>query len=297
MEVTRCYDCASRLALDLFGRVQTEIANGNIKKKKLVWLEADGCSGNIISFLNAEYPDFQFFVTEMVDLVYENSLIAKEGERAMEQLFSVLGTDFILVVEGAVSIKDNGVYNIIGRYRGQWITGYDAVRILGERASYVIAMGTCASDGGISAASPNPGECVSIQGVLQRKVINVPGCPCNPGWLLATLAHILLFGPPELDSFNRPLMIYGTTIHDRCQRRSYFDNGIFATRLGEPTCMLLIGCRGPVTFTDCPIRKWNQRINWPVQDDTPCIGCAQFGFPDLMEPFVTYETTQGEQNL
>jgi len=71
------------------------------------------------------------------------------------------------------------------------------------------------------------------------------------------------------------------------------DQGIFAKKLGESTCMFKLGCRGPVTRIDCPIRKWNQYVNWPIGDDTPCIGCAQFGFPDQMEPFITYNTTRG----
>ena len=83
-----------------------------------------------------------------------------------------------------------------------------------------------------------------------------------------------------------------TLIHDRCPRRSYFDQGIFAEKLGDKTCMFKLGCRGPVTRIDCPTRQWNQYVNWPIEVDTPCIGCAQFGFPDLMEPFINYNATR-----
>ena len=282
------YDCATKLALDLFGKVQDGLNCGTINRPKVIWLELSGCSGNIISLMNADQPGIGYFLTQMVDLVFENSLNAKEGEQAMENLFGALDEEFILIVEGAVALRDEGRFTIIGRYQGRNITALEAARTFGERAKHVLAMGTCAADGGISAAAPNPSACVGLQDVLQRPVIRVPGCPCNPAWLLTTLAHILLFGPPELDAFNRPTMIYGTTIHDRCPRRSYFDSGIFASQLGEETCLFLIGCRGPVTLTDCPIRRWNQRVNWPVGDDSPCIGCAQFGFPDAMEPFVLY---------
>ena len=286
--MTGLHDCTTRLALDLFGMVQERLAQGTLTKKKLVWLELTGCSGNIISMMNADLPDFGYLITGMVDLVYDNTLSVADGGRAMEELFDVLDDTFILAIEGAVATKSGGRYTIIGKHRGRDITALDAARIFGERAEHVLAVGTCASDGGFSAASPNPGACVGIQDVLKRPVVRLPGCPCHPGWFISTLAHILLYGPPELDAFGRPVMIYGTTIHDRCQRRSYFDSGIFATRLGEPTCLFLVGCRGPVTLTDCPIRRWNQRVNWPVQDDSPCIGCAQFGFPDVMEPFITY---------
>ena len=210
----------------------------------------------------------------------------------MEQLFGIQDSDFILAVEGAVATKNNGLYNVIGRYNGRWITAYEAVKTLGERATHVIAVGACATHGGVSAARPNPAECVSVQSVLDRKVIKLTGCPCHPDWFMGTLAHILLYGEPELDRWDRPLIFYSTLIHDRCPRRSYFDQGIFAEKLGDKTCMFKLGCRGPVTRIDCPIRQWNQYVNWPIEDDTPCIGCAQFGFPDAMEPFVSYDTTR-----
>jgi hydrogenase small subunit len=126
---------------------------------------------------------------------------------------------------------------------------------------------------------------------LKRKVIKLPGCPCHPDWFLGTLAHLLLYGQPLLDEFDRPLMFYGTLIHDLCPRRSFFEKGIFAEKLGEKTCMFKLGCRGPVTRVDCPVRQWNDYVNWPIGDDTPCIGCAQFGFPDAMEPFISYDIT------
>jgi len=101
----------------------------------------------------------------------------------------------------------------------------------------------------------------------------------------------MLFGEPELDNRQRPAMFYSTLIHDICPRRKYFDKSIFASKLGEKTCMFKLGCRGPVTRVDCPVRKWNEGVNWPIGDDSPCIGCAMFGFPDKMEPFISYNTT------
>lgn len=267
------------------------IDRGKIKKHNLIWLELTGCSGNIISLLDGAEPGFKELATKLVNFIYDNSLMAAEGELAMEKLFGVNDGDFILAVEGAVSTKENGLYNIIGRYDCEPVTAYSAIKNLGERASYVIAVGTCASDGGISAARPNPGECVGIQNLLGRKVIKLPGCPCHPDWFLGTLAYVLLFGEPALDTSSRPLMFYSTLIHDMCPRRPLFDSGIFASRPGEKDCMFKLGCRGPVTRVDCPIRKWNDRVNWPIGANTPCIGCAMFGFPDGMEPFVSYDTT------
>lgn len=295
MELPNCNHCTSAFASGLLADVRARINSGQLQKRKFVWLELTGCSGNIISLLDGNNPDFKYLAAQMVQFVYDNSLIVKQGQKAMEQLFSVLGSDYILAVEGAVTMKDNGIYNIIGRYQGQPVTAYEAIKRLGEAASHVIAVGACASDGGVSAARPNPAECVSVQSVLARKVIKLTGCPCNPDWFLGTLAHILLFGEPELDTTGRPTLFYGITIHDRCPRRSYFDKGIFAEKLGDATCMFKLGCRGPITRTDCPIRRWNERVNWPVGDNTPCIGCAQFGFPDKMEPFISFNTTRGEE--
>lgn len=267
------------------------IERKSIQKKNLIWLELTGCSGNIISLLDGADPDFKSLTSQMVNFVYDNSLMAAEGETAMEKLFSMTGGDYILAVEGAVSMKDNGLYNIIGKWRGQPVTAYEAIKDFGEQAAHVIAVGTCASDGGISAARPNPAECVGIQNLLSKKVIKLTGCPCHPDWFMGTLAYLMLFGEPKLDSRQRPLIFYSTLIHDICPRRPYFDQGIFASKLGEKTCMFKLGCRGPVTRVDCPIRKWNNRVNWPIGDDSPCIGCAMFGFPDKMEPFISYDTT------
>ncbi len=289
-----CSEYRARLstAASLLETVKTQIKHGVLRKRNLVWLELTGCSGNIISLLDGSNPDFKYLISQMTNFIYNNSLSVSEGQSAMEQLFSVLGNDYILAVEGAVATKNNGLYNIIGRLDGKPVTALNAVKKLGEKATCVIAIGACATHGGVSAARPNPAECVSMQSVLNRKVIKLPGCPCHPDWFMGTLAHILLYGEPELDSRDRPLLFYSTLIHDRCPRRSYFDKGIFAQKLGDKTCMFKLGCRGPVTRVDCPIRQWNQYVNWPIEDDTPCIGCAQFGFPDAMEPFISYNTTR-----
>lgn len=286
------YKSKQKTAAGLIGKAREELHKGSIIKKNLVWLELTGCSGNIISLLDGANPDFQYLITQMTNLVYNNSLMAAEGEKAVQHLFDVVNTEFILAVEGAVATKNNGLYNIIGGYRGEPLTALAAIKMLGEKAAHVIAIGACATHGGVSAARPNPAECVGIQKVLQRKVIKLPGCPCHPDWFMGTLAHLLLYGEPKLDKRDRPLLFYSTLIHDRCPRRSFFDQGIFATKLGDSTCMFKLGCRGPVTRTDCPVRQWNKYVNWPIEDDTPCIGCAQFGFPDQMEPFISYDTTR-----
>ncbi len=283
-------------AKKLIEDAKSGIRKGTLKKQNLVWLELCGCEGNIISLMDGANPGIDYLMTQMTNIIYDNSLDSAQGEAAMEKLFQAPQKGFILAVEGAVSTALDGRYCIIGRYKGEPVTSLRAIKELGEKASHVIAVGACASHGGVSAARPNPSRSVSVQSVLSRKVINCPGCPCHPDWFLGTLAHILMYGEPELDGRGRPLLFYGDTIHDRCQRRSFFDNGVFAEKLGDPECMFKLGCRGPVTRADCPVRKWNEYVSWPVGNSTNCIGCAQFGFPDAMEPFVNYDTVRKGKN-
>jgi hydrogenase small subunit len=269
-------------------RTILDISNNNLKKINAIWLETSGCAGEIISFLNTENPDIIYFLEKMVDLQFSNSLMAAEGQFAWDKFLATLNTEFILLVDGAIPIKDNGIYNIVANYNGKPITAMEATTLAGSKAKYVIAVGTCASYGGPTAARPNLSSGISVKDFLNREVIRVPGCPANPVWLAGTIAHIISFGKPELDSDGRPTLFYGDTIHNHCPRRSYFDKGQFAKKFGDKECMFKLGCRGPVTRTDCPLVRWNESDNWPIGSNTTCIGCAAPGFPDNMEPFVRY---------
>lgn len=264
------------------------IEDNKLKKINLIWLEACGCSGNIISLLDANTPDVPYLLTQMVNITYNNSIMGAEGQRDFEKFLETLDTEFILVIEGAVSSRDNGIYNIIAQYNGKPISAAEAINLASGKAKYILAVGTCAAYGGISAAKPNPSLSKSVSAFLNRQVINIPGCPANPQWVISTIAHLISYGVPELDLDGRPLFLYEETIHTYCSRRSFFDKGIFATKLGDKECMFQLGCRGPITKTNCPIRKWNYSVNWPVEDNTPCIGCANKGFPDDMEPFINF---------
>jgi hydrogenase small subunit len=264
------------------------IENQSIRKINAIWLEVTGCSGNIISLLNSENPGLYDILRCIVNFTFNNTLMGAEGEFAFQKFLDTLDTEFILLVDGAVSTKENGLYNIVANYKGKKITALEAIKMAGKKAKHVIAVGTCASYGGISAAKPNPSESKSVQEVLKRPVIRLPGCPCHPDWVVGTLAHLVGYGIPELDAEGRPLLFYGVTIHDSCTRRGFFDKGIFAQRFGDEGCMFKLGCRGPLTKTDCPRRKWNGYVNWPIGDNTNCIGCAQEHFPDGMTPFVRY---------
>ncbi|MBI5287226.1 MAG: oxidoreductase, partial [Deltaproteobacteria bacterium] len=155
-----------------------------------------------------------------------------------------------------------------------------------------IALGTCAAYGGIPAGAPNPtgnkGVADFLKGEkIKTPVINIPGCPPHPDWFVGTVADILLFGlpkPGKIDKEGRPKAFYGKTIHDSCQRRSYYEEGKYAEKFGDEGCMIRLGCKGPDTHADCPIRLWNSGVNWCVGAGSICQGCTEPGFPDKFSP-------------
>ena len=262
----------------------------NQRKLPVIWLETSDSGDNNIAFMNTTYPYLQQVFTDMIDLLYSNTFMAAQGNDALDVLFDSANNfkeKFILVVEGAIPTKDNGIYNVIARSKKGSITALEAVTYLGGLTKYVVAIGTCASFGGASSAKPNTTGSVGVGSVLNREVINVSGCPVNPDWFVGTLAHLIMYGKPELDDLGRPKLFYGFTVHRHCQRRSYFDNKDFAEKLGDIECMFSQGCSGPRTGSDCPYRQWINHVSWPVKVNTPCIGCTNQDFPDGSTPFFT----------
>ncbi|MCG9966809.1 hydrogenase small subunit [Pelotomaculum terephthalicicum JT] len=280
--------------------VKEHLASHNKKKLPVIWLETNDSGDNNIAFMNTAYPYLDRVFTEMLDLLYSNTFMAAQGRDALsilEQVSETYKGKFTLVVEGAIPKKDNGRYNIIARTETRCITALEAVTRLGGPAEYVVAIGTCAGFGGPTAARPNLTGSVGVRDVLDREVINVSGCPVNPDWFVGTLAHLLMYGRPDLDKLGRPTLFYGFTVHRHCQRRSYFDNKDFAKELGEIECMFLLGCMGPRTGADCPYRQWINHVSWPVKANTPCIGCTNEDFPDGSSPFFTpmAEKSKGQE--
>ena len=272
-------------AAGLHRRYRQTLAPG--LRPPLIWLEANACSGDSISTLNAVDPDLGQILCALVDVRYWNALMPDQGQKARDNLFATAAAgDFLLIVEGAIATAARGRFAIPFKSGDYWFSSEELLRYLAPRAQYIIAAGTCAAFGGPSAARPNPSHSKGVWEIIQdRPVINVSGCPINPDWLIGTLYHLLLFGLPEVDRYQRPVLFYGQTVHSACQRRSYFDQGSFAVQPGDPECMYSLGCMGPVTGADCPSRLWNNHLNWPVKAGTPCIGCTKSGFPDKAAPF------------
>lgn len=257
----------------------------------VIWLECLTCAGNFLSFLNSLNPTVRELLFETIDFRFSNTMMAAQGVMAVEVLDKLPDEhkgEYVLIVEGTIPLRDNGRYCIIGhRANGKAITALEAVKTLGPKAKYVMAVGSCAAFGGPFASRPNPSRSVPVSKVLPGvQVVNVSGCPAHPDWTVGTLAHLLLYGIPDLDAYNRPTMFYGDLIHDNCPRRQYFENSSFAKHLGDNGCLYKIGCKGPATHSDCPTREWiGEHNNWPVEANTPCIGCTSPEFFDGMTPF------------
>ncbi|MEG1256760.1 hydrogenase small subunit [Clostridium sp.] len=273
------------------------LAKGAIEDVKLgkksrinaIWLEVSGCFGEVISLLNAQEPDVIYLLREFVNLMFLGSISGDEGETSYERILETLNTEYIFLVCGAVPLKDNGLYTTVATYNGRKITAMEAIETIAKNAKYIISVGTCACYGGPTAAKPNLSEAVSISEFLKRNdVIRIPGCPANPVWTMGILGYLTSYGAPEIDNEGRPKAYYGELIHDNCPRRRFFDAGIFAQKFGDEECMFALGCRGPITYAYCPISRWNGSDNWPIGNNTTCIGCAGPKFPDGTEPFVKY---------
>jgi len=272
----------------------------SITEVPVIWLHGGSCSGCSVSILNSLSPKIQDVLLKQVvpgkhvSVRFHPTIMAASGDIAMKAIEDTAKNKggYVLIMEGAIPTKDNGVYCEVGESNGEGITILEHLTTLGKDAMAVIALGTCAGGhGGIPSASPNPTGSKGVQDVfteqgIQTPVINLPGCPLHPDWFVGTVASVLIggLGSIELDSEGRPTAFYGKLIHDNCPRRGYFDAGQFAKTLSEPYCLYQLGCKGPVTYADCPIRMWNSGTNWCVGANSPCIGCCNPGFPDSVSP-------------
>jgi [NiFe] hydrogenase small subunit len=150
------------------------------------------------------------------------------------------------------------------------------------QAKAILAIGTCASFGGLPAAQPNPTGAMGVKAALGQAlrvpVVNIPGCPPNPVNFVGTIANYLLAGSlPPLDGLGRPLFAYRTRVHEQCP---YREGPLHDTR-----CLEDQGCKGKRCNNNCPSVKFNVGINWPVEAGHPCIGCSEPSFWDTMTPF------------
>jgi hydrogenase small subunit len=274
----------------------------------LIWMATGSCTGCSVTLLNAAAPTVRFALVgnilpdKRLSLGFHTTLMAAGGYPAMHTLDQIArehSGGFVLVIDGATAAGAEGLYCTVGESDGEPITGYDHVRDLGRAAKAVLAVGSCAAFGGIPAARPNPTDCLTVRQIFDREgirtpLVNIPGCPPHPDWIIGTIATLLLGGVEalRLDAHGRPAAFFSQLIHDNCPYRGHFERGEFAQRLGEHGCLLKLGCKGPITHADCPLRRWNNATSWCVQAGHPCIGCCEPGFPAVGSLYQPVEPAQ-----
>jgi len=266
-----------------------EVIAATAQRPPVIWLHLAECTGCSEALLRSQYPYVDDLILELLSVEYHETIMAAAGQQAEDQLHQAVKKydgKFICVVEGAIATKFGGAY---GKIAGR--SFLQIAEDVCKKAAAVICMGTCSAFGGIQAAAPNPGGYKGVGDALGIKTLNIPGCPPNPVNFVGTVVNYLLLGKlPDLDDQGRPLFAYGKTIHDQCPRRSHFENDEFVEEFGSEEaamgyCLYKMGCRGPETFNNCPVAKFNNGTSWPIEAGHPCIGCSQPNFWDEMTPF------------
>lgn len=264
-------------------RTAAQIAKivGKSRRPSVIWLHFQDCTGCTETLLRTSAPDVAHLILDVISLDYHETLMAASGAQAEAALQSAIEENagkYVLVVEGAIPARDNGVYMELG--------GRPAIQVVKEvagQAAAVIAMGSCASWGGVPSADPNPTGAVGVDSVISAKpIVNLPGCPPNPYNLLAVVLEYVTMGKlPVLDDVGRPRFAYERVIHENCPRRAHFDAGRFAAAFGDEGhrkgwCLYKLGCKGPVTHASCSTRPFNEVPNcWPIGAGIPCLGCTE----------------------
>ncbi|MGD8358591.1 MAG: hydrogenase small subunit [Lysobacterales bacterium] len=279
----------------------TAIAQGlaSARRQSVIWLSFQECTGCTESITRAFTPSIEDLIFDFISLDYHHTLMNASGRAAEEARLTAMkenAGEYIVIVDGSVPLKDEGVYSTIA--------GISNLQMLQETvkdAFAVIAVGTCAAFGGIPGANPNPTGAVPVTEIVKGKpVINISGCPPIPEAMTGTIAYLLSFGSiPELDHLGRPRAFFGEAIHDRCYRRPFYERGMFAKTFDDEGarqgwCLFEVGCKGPVTYNACATLKWNGGVSFPIQSGHGCLGCSEPGFWDLGGFYKPLSTANGE---
>jgi len=263
----------------------------------VLWLQGGACSGNTMSFLNAEEPTVIELVTDYgVNILWHPSIGLEIGEQVthlMHDLIQGKQQLDILVYEGSIvqGPKNTGTMNYFcDRPMKDWI------KELSEVAGYVVAIGDCATWGGIPAVPPNPSESTGMQFHKQKiggflganyrskgglPVINIPGCPAHPDWITQILVAISVGRIKDvlIDEYHRPKTFFTDFVQTGCPNVNNFAqkiDGHFGKRGG---CLFYeVGCRGPMTRASCNRILWNRQSS-KTRVNHPCLGCTEPGFP------------------
>lgn len=274
----------------------TELMN----RVPVIWIELQDCAGNSEALLRSSAPTVDDLLFDVLSLEFHETLQAAAGHDADKQLEEAVHhfkDKYLLFVEGAIPMANDGKYGTIGA-SGE--TFHEHLMRMSKDAAAVVAVGTCATFGGIPAAAPNPTGAVGVMDLVKGKpIINIPACPANPANMVGVVLHYVLTGQiPELDSLLRPKFAFGYRIHDNCERRAHFDAGEFVEEWGDEGaknnwCLYKVGCKGPMTFNNCSIIRYNEGTNWPVGVGRGCIGCSE---PDFWDKYA-YERPMAGANI
>lgn len=254
-------------------------------RQSVIWLSFQECTGCIESITRSFTPTIENLIFNFISLDYQHTLQAASGEAAEEARMEAMRENkgkYIVVVDGSIPLGMGGAYSTIA---GQ--TNLQILEETVENAMAVIAVGTCATFGGIPAAHPNPTQAVQVDKLVKDKpVINISGCPPIPDAMTGVIANILALGQlPDLDELGRPLAYFGDNIHDRCYRRPFYERGQFAKSFDDEGarkgwCLYELGCKGPVTYNACATLKWNGSTSFPIESGHGCLGCSEPNFWD-----------------
>ncbi|MEZ5287393.1 MAG: hydrogenase small subunit [Vicinamibacterales bacterium] len=251
----------------------------------VVWFHFQECTCCSESFIRSSHPIVSDIILDKLSLDYTQTLQAAAGEQAEKALHDTMAQhpgEYLMLVEGSIPTGEGGVYcTIAGR------TALDIVREAAVGAKAIVAWGSCASNGCIQAANPNPTGATPVHKIITDKpIIKVPGCPPIGEVMAGTIVHLLTFGTiPELDRVGRPKAFYSRRVHDTCYRRPNYDAGLFVESWDDENarkgyCLYKMGCRGPVTYNACAVTKWNEGVSFPIQSGHGCIGCSEENFWD-----------------
>ncbi len=295
-----CGGVAATMGLGFGADIRIAEALTNPRRPTVIWLSGQECTGCTESLLRSSHPMLDKLLLEIISLDYSETLNTAAGHQAeanrKESMKENYGK-YLLVVEGAIPTKDGGIYCKVAD-----VPFVESVKEAAKGAAAVVAIGSCASWGGIPSAAPNPTGAVGLpQIVTDKPVVTVPGCPPSPYNFLSTVVYFLTFGKlPELDAQHRPKFAYGRLIHENCERRPHFDAGRFALEFGDEGhrkgyCLYKLGCKGPETYANCPAIGFGDigESNWPVAIGHPCFGCTEqgVGFTKPQFSLATLKTT------
>jgi hydrogenase small subunit len=253
----------------------------------IFWIESGVCTGCAVSLLGSMDPTIET-VLPLLRLEFQETLMDRSSPGATDRLLessAALANQYVLIVDGTIPSGATASTTTLGvTADGYELTAQDLITQLAQRATAIVALGTCASFGGIAAAAPNPANHRPLADFVPKgkPLVRLPGCPPHPGWIIEVLQLLLTRGTAalDLDSLARPTSIFGGYVHDVCSRRDAYENGEFAESVGDPSrCFLAVGCKGPQTSADCPKRPWGGQSTC-IESNHPCIGCAAPGFPD-----------------